>query len=183
MPILGIMASQISGHLWAPEGAYDALATASPSGINNLTFTGIPTGYKHLQIRASYAADNGYIDDTLWTINGDTTSGNYYGFHQLTGDGSSAAAQAYNGYGRLAVAPVGSNSTSFSAAIIDILDYASTTKNKTFRSLVGFDANGSGVIRLRTGLWMNTAAITSINIVANSGNFVAGTQFALFGVK
>jgi hypothetical protein len=29
MPILGIMASQISGHLWAPEGAYDALSTVT----------------------------------------------------------------------------------------------------------------------------------------------------------
>ena len=182
---VGIFASQISGRLWEPAGAYDALATVTvPSGgVSSITFAGIPAGYKHLQIRASYAANNGYIDDTLWTINADTTSGNYYGFHQLTGDGSSAAAQAFNGYGRLAVAPVGSNSTSFSAAIVDILDYANTAKNKTFRSLVGFDANGSGVIRLRSGLWMQTSAINSISIATNSGVFVQYSQFALYGVK
>ena len=33
MPILGIWASQISGKLWAPAGAYDALATVTvPAG-------------------------------------------------------------------------------------------------------------------------------------------------------
>jgi hypothetical protein len=31
-PILGIYASQISGHLFAPSGAYDSIATATGTG-------------------------------------------------------------------------------------------------------------------------------------------------------
>jgi hypothetical protein len=52
MPILGIMASQISGHLWAPEGAYDSLATVTLSASTaSIEFAGIPATYKHLQVR------------------------------------------------------------------------------------------------------------------------------------
>ena len=29
MPILGVIASQISGHLFAPSGAYDSIATVT----------------------------------------------------------------------------------------------------------------------------------------------------------
>jgi hypothetical protein len=44
-PILGIMASQISGHLWEPQGAYDALSTVTLSAnASSVSFTGIPSG-------------------------------------------------------------------------------------------------------------------------------------------
>jgi hypothetical protein len=48
------MASQISGHLYdGPFGAYDSLATVTLSAdAASVTFAGIPSGYKHLQIRA-----------------------------------------------------------------------------------------------------------------------------------
>ena len=153
------------------------------AGQSTISFTSIPATYTHLQIRASYIDNNAGVTDALWTINSDTTSGNYYGFHQLIGDGSTASAQAYNGFGRLAVTPSGTNSTSFSAAVVDILDYSNTTKYKTFRSLVGVDTNGGGVIRLRSGLWMSTSAITTISISPNTGSYSQYTQFALYGIK
>jgi hypothetical protein len=32
MPVLGIIASQMSGHLFAPSGAYDSIATTTVGG-------------------------------------------------------------------------------------------------------------------------------------------------------
>jgi len=58
-PILGIYASQITGHLnpFTPTGSYDALAsyTVPSGGASTITFAGIPTGgqYTHLQLRVS----------------------------------------------------------------------------------------------------------------------------------
>jgi len=187
MPILGIMASQISGHLWAPEGAYDSLATVTLStSTASISFAGIPSGYKHLQIRAFVRGSTGgnVNENLLIKFNGATTS--YYQGHRLAGDGSSAFAtasstssSAYAGY----VAGSGAASNVFGTSIIDILDYENTNKNKTIRSIGGVDHNGSGLVLLGSALWMNTAAITSIEMLNFGGNLAQYSQFALYGCK
>jgi hypothetical protein len=189
MPILGIMASQISGKLWAPAGAYDALATVTLSATTaSVTFTGIPSGYKHLQIRALVQeTDPGAGPGALWMqANGDT--GSNYSWHRVWGDGASVFA----GSGTSTTwSLVGINSRSgnganvFGSTIIDVLDYANVSKYKTFRGLTGEEMNStSGYIGLHSGLWMNNNAITSITLLPSSGySWTAKTQFALFGVK
>jgi hypothetical protein len=75
---------------------------------------------------------------------------------------------------------------SFAGAVIDVLDYASTNKYKTFRSLSGVDLNGSGLVGLFSGfLYSNTNAISNITLYANAGadNFAQHSQFALYGIK
>ena len=188
MPILGIMASQISGHLWAPEGAYDSLATVTvPSGgVASVTFAGIPTGYRHLQVRwiDRYASTGSY---TWLRFNGD--SGNNYSGHVLYGNGSSAGANS--GYGASSSkiylesgAQSTSTSNSFSSGIMDILDYANTSKYKTSRILAGGDYNGSGGMTLVSGLYMSTSAISSISFTIDDGtNFAQYSQFALYGIR
>lgn len=179
-PILGIWASQISGHLWAPQGAYDALATVNvPSGgVSSIVFSGIPTGYKHLQIRGIMKAS----DSIYFSINSDTNNGNYYS-HWLTGNGSSASASSYAG--RLApVIMAGTGASGFSAVIYDLLDYGSTLKNKTLRVLTGHDQNGSGEVGLTSMMWNNTSVVTSISIAPVSGSTISQySQLALYGVK
>jgi hypothetical protein len=143
MPILGIMASQISGHLWAPEGAYDSLATVTvgATAVSSIEFAGIPAGYKHLQIRAIYrtnAAFAGTLD--MWMrFNSDT--GSNYSRHVVAGNGATATAGANLTQTRIpfgnAIPGASSTANTFGAAVIDILDYASTNKNKTVRGLYG----------------------------------------------
>jgi hypothetical protein len=170
-------------------GSYDALAdiTVPSGGLASITFAGIPTDYKHLQIRI-LARDNrssSTLNNTTFQINGDT--GNNYSNHSLFGDGSSIsvfglASYPYS-YGAI-VASASASASVFGASIIDILDYADTNKNKTFRVLSGIDNNGSGSMRLYSGLWMSTSAITSITFDSeSSGDFVEHSSFALYGVK
>jgi hypothetical protein len=171
----------MSANLWQPEGAYDSLATVTvPSGgVATITFAGIPSGYKHLQIRAIGKGATAGGRQILFQFNGDT--GSNYNSHHIYGDGSSAVAQAKgtstNGWVTYW------DSSQFGSAIMDILDYANTNKNKTTRTLGGHDLNGSGYILLRSGLWMNTAAITSVSLFTDSGNFTEYSSFALYGVK
>jgi hypothetical protein len=69
-------------------------------------------------------------------------------------------------------------------AVIDILDYANTSKYKTTRTLAGNDQNGAGLVGLYSGLYMSTSAISSIEFTINgSGNFATGSNFALYGIK
>mgnify|MGYP003655969839 CR=1 FL=1 len=193
-PMLGIMASQISGHLVppydGPYGAFDSLATVTvgATAVASITFAGIPSGYKHLQIRfiARDSQTANTIGYTRMTLNGDTTTS--YNGHALYGTGSGAAAAINWAVGTNMVVgrEAGANllASTFGANIIDLLDYANTNKYKTIRAINGIDANGSGDVFFQSGLWLKTDAVTSITLIAhNSSNFVQNSQFALYGVK
>lgn len=187
-PILGITASQMTGHLWSPGKDYDSIATTTvgAGGTASITFSSIPQTYRHLQIRGIGRTNRtaGGADDNLKiTLNSDTT----YSWHYLLGDGASASAGG--GSSSSAMLQVGlpgaTATTAFSASIVDLLDYTSTAKNKTIRTLSGYDTNGGGIIGLSSGLdYATPAAITSITISSwNAATLVQYTQFALYGVK
>ena len=117
--------------------------------------------------------------------NGDT--GANYTYHILDGDGASVVAGAATGLTSLIFGD-GTSSTAqantFGVAIVDILDYTNTNKYKTHKSLGGYDLNGSGEVPFWSGLWLNTAAITSISIITNTATtFATGAHFALYGIK
>jgi hypothetical protein len=70
---------------------------------------------------------------------------------------------------------------------MDILDYTSTAKNTVWRTLSGFDLNGSGLVIHYSGLWLNTAAVTAIRLLpretdSDVGNFAQHTTATLYGV-
>jgi hypothetical protein len=190
-PILGIWASQISGRLWEPAGAYDALATVTvPSGgAASVTFAGIPTGYKHLQMRYLAQSAASSTDQMIIRFNSDSSASNYT-THQLQGNGSAASAYGFGtggfpgAYLDKGINGSGLGASIFSVGVVDLLDYANTSKFKTMRALDGYDANGSGFITLQSALWLNTTAINSLTMVNSGGtNFSQNSQFALYGIK
>ena len=185
-PILGIMASQISGHLWAPSGAYDSIATTTvgAGGASSITFSSIPSTYTHLQVRGIVRPGTNNADMRL-TLNSD--SGSNYARHRLIGNGASidatgTASTAFIGIFDANGLQTGTAST-FGVAVIDILDYANTSKYKTVRVLSGNDNNGSGQVGISSGLWQSTSATSTVTLVMSSGNFAEYTQFALYGIK
>lgn len=185
---VGIYASQISGHLWAPNGAMDALATVTvPSGgVATIEFAGIPQGYKHLQIRGIARATStpGTIENWYCRFNGD--AGNNYSGHRLAGSGSVVYAQSYSsGTAVSHYFPPNASTTAnvYGAIVLDILDYSSTTKNKTVKIFSGNDTNGAGVVSFDSSAWYSTAAITSIKFFLVTGNYAEYSQLALYGVK
>jgi hypothetical protein len=175
----GVVASGKTGHLSVPiQGSYDALATVTvPSGgTSTITFSGLPTTYKHLQLRGDVIT--GTLGWVTLRFNGD--SGSNYSFHELRGDGSTASANQ--------VAPASAyqsflHNTTVGSGIIDILDYTNINKNKTARTLGGYDANGSGYISMTSGVWINTNAINSITITSSTSTFSQYSTFSLYGVR
>ena len=170
-------------------GSFESIATVTGNGsATELTFSGIPGTYKHLQIRGIARDTNGFnVEDLKLIFNSDTSSN--YNAHEITGNGTSAAATGGYSYAFVKNAVAGQNLTAniVGASIIDIHDYASTTRNKTIRSFSGMDANtGSTVSRvsLSSSLWINTSAITSITIKTVFGYIFSTTStFALYGIK
>ena len=159
-----------------------ASTTVGSGGVASVSFTSIPATFTHLQVRA-FAQDaraSSYANSPiLVTFNGDT--GANYTWHSLTGNGSvgsSAGATALN-FIYIQSARTGS----FGASITDVLDYTNTNKNKVLRSMGGVDNNGSGIIELDSGLWLNTSAITSITLTPLSPNFSQYSSFQLYGIS
>lgn len=168
--------------------SYESIQTETLTGTQaTITFSSIPQTFKHLQLRvlskSSYTGAN--TDSYKFRFNGDT--GSNYAFHNLEGLGSTTTAAgsasqnfAYESY----ISATSSNADMFNGMVYDILDYTSTTKNKTTRYLSGADFNGSGFVSFGSQLWFGTpAAITSMTIVCASGSFVQYSSFALYGIK
>ena len=186
MILPGILSSQISGHLYTLTGSYDSIATATVTsgGASTITFSSIPSTYRHLQIRAfgQSGGSGNPVDSLSLQFNGSATSGDYDS-HSLSGNGTAASASSRTTYGD-GVGLIGRNGN-WGGCVIDILDYTSTTKNKTVRALGGGDANGSGIVQLSSYLWhpSTIAAITSITVDPNGNSFNQYSQIALYGVK
>lgn len=194
-PILGIWASQNYSRISTTGFVSIATTTVGAGGLSTITFSGIPQVYKHLQIRSIQRTTTatGDGDPIAMQLNSDT--GNNYAWHMLQGyvgatSGVNADALASTNNMRFGYAAGANNSDyMFSASITDLLDYQNTNKFKTTRTFQGFDANGDGGgnryygIRLFSGLWQSTSAVTSISITAPAGSFAQYSQFALYGIQ
>jgi hypothetical protein len=171
-------------------GAYEQIATAFGTGSSaTITFDSIPQDYKHLQIRyAAKTTDSAYGLNVRY--NNISTAGTY-NIHYLRGNGSAVSSAANTGNSnemRLPFAMANKDVALVpSSGIIDILDYASTTKNKTLRAFYGMHFVFAGnyyYTTLASGLSLSTSAVSSIQlIVGGSGNFSTVSRFSLYGIK
>jgi hypothetical protein len=155
-------------------GSSEASVTFSSLGDYSST-------YKHLQIRAVVkSSTTGSWNDTLGVrFNGDT--GTNYAWHILQGSSSGAAVSAGTSANTISGIIVrgsegGFNPLVFGPAVIDILDvYA--VKNKVIRALSGTNTSRltEFQVRLSSGMWINTASVTSITLTPTSGSsWIAG---------
>ena len=185
MPILGITASSISGSV--AGSSYESISTVTvTSSVSTIDFTSIPATYTHLQIRGIGRCSIANTGGSNFGVRFNSDTGSNYTYHKMQGNGSVMDAGGSANTNQVYFADNiinNSNAASiYSGFIIDILDYKNTNKYKTVRGLAGQDINGSGYFGLSSGVWQNTNAVTSINLVP-SGNFIQYTQFALYGIK
>jgi hypothetical protein len=188
MPIVGQFGS-LAGFGVFPGGALESIATITvgSGGASSIEFASIPSGFQHLQIRMiareTGTATTGGTDRVRF--NDDT--GNNYAWHYLYGSGIGAVAGASSSTNATYATKFtggGQTASAFGATVIDILDYASTSKTKVLRMLGGNDANGSGTVDVHSGLWNSTSAITKITLDKFlGGSWAQYTTAALYGVR
>lgn len=170
-------------------GDYESIATTTvgAGGSSTITFSSIPSTYKHLQIRAIGRTDRATTADAVRVQFNNITTTSEYRSHFLYGDGGATASGGDGNTAGVTLYQLTAASTTasvFGVMVIDILDYSNTNKHKTVRSLGGQDRNGAGEVDSCSGVWMNTSAISEIDIVPNLGtNFVQYSSFALYGIK
>ena len=170
-----------------PPSSYDSIATqiVGAGGATSVTFSSIPSTYKHLQIRA-ITRDNGGVYNTYKvTYNGDT--GSNYSVHAMYGQNINTVDQFGNSNqtGMVVYATPGAvGSGIFGAQIIDVLEYANTNIYKTQRSLGGVNENNdTNLLAVMSGSWRSTSAVSSITITATGATFQEYSHFALYGIR
>jgi hypothetical protein len=178
-----MLAGNTTWNPFEPQGSFDALATVTvgATSVASIAFAAIPTGYRHLQIRAfnRCSVNSGRL---RFQFNGDT-SANYSG-HYILGTGASALAGGGANDTRLSGTYNNSTANVFSVNVIDILEYANTNIYKSTRTLSGVDTNDvNGEVFFVSGSWRSTSAVSSILMYFDSGNITQYSQFTLYGVK
>jgi hypothetical protein len=177
----------------AGVASFESIATTTGSGSSGaITFSSIPGTFKHLQIRfKARQTQSGRSDlaDFWVTFNGSSAAD--YSYHNFLNNGGSISSQ--NGINQTymvcsnALTRGASTADTFGFGIIDILDYASTSKNKTLRYFGGSDAVSSidYGLALTSANWRSTSAITSITLTEQTGfgNITTTSNFALYGIK
>jgi hypothetical protein len=161
-----------------------ASSTVGILGVSSIDFTSIPSTYTDLcvvaSIRTNYAAVS---DDMCMRFNSSSSS---YANRQVFGTGSAVGAGApftdrlYIGAGDGALA----TASTFSSNRIYIPNYAgSNNKSSMTEGLMENNAT-EAYANLVSGLWSNSAAITSISIFSNYSSTISQYSTAyLYGVK
>jgi hypothetical protein len=155
MPIpLGIFA--VAGASSAPAGSYEWIQTLSGTGSSNtVSFTSLPTDYRHLQIRISARVGSGTAtNDMLVRFNSISTTSYWSRGVRGQGAGSSAAgAEQYLATNAItlrdSLADASNSGTMTSNQIIDIGEYQQTAKTKTLKVVGGVYVQSSDLLPIQ----------------------------------
>ena len=189
MPILGAVASGISGRLGIPSD-FESIQTINiaDSVTTAVSFSSIPATYKSLYLRAQFSGTS--AGGEAWvSFNGDTTASKYTRqvmYNTGAGAGTSFV-QASQASGRsylYSPSSVSSYADTYPVYQNYFPDYSLTNKHKTViqDGWQGMD-NSYGAILQMAALWADTAAINQITFTMQSGAFGPKSQLALFGLK
>jgi hypothetical protein len=154
---------------------YEPIATTSPTGSGQVTFSSIPSTYTDIALILSLNPSG--TDNMAIRFNNDSASN--YSLTRLIGNGSSASSTSVTN-STYPIVQSGLYASGYPAFFkFDIFGYAGST-NKTFLSSALVDKNGSGEITNCVGLWRSTSAINRIDLFGSFGN---GTTVTIYGIK
>ena len=162
----------------ASGGGLTLLSTTSLTGAST-TISSISGSYKNLQIILKNT-DNSGDDTVFFQLNGDTGANYYYAGFRIVG----GVQTLYNQVATTKVHTIyGDGTTAVRAgqAVINLYRYTDT--DVVFFNVNSYDGySGASDTIMANGIYDNTAAITSITIIANSGTFSGGTAY-IYGVN
>jgi hypothetical protein len=154
------------------------------SSATGITFSSIPGTYTDLQLILSLRDTNtGVANDNSINFNGSATS---FTGKRLYGNGATASSDSAAPYAGSSTS-TGATASVFANTQIYIPNYSgSSNKSFSINSVTENNAGGANTAYalFYGGLWSNTAAITSISVLAPSGyNFVQYSSAYLYGIK
>lgn len=164
-----------------------ASTTVGSAGAASIDFSSIPQGYTDLLIRVSTRSDTSAITTGLFCIfNSDTVTTNYT-TNRLYGTGS-AVVSSILGTGASNYMQCGEMPAATSTAItfgnndVYIPNYRSTVaKAVSVDAVTENNATGS-IAMMNAGLYLGTAALTTLKLQCGVGNFTQHSTATLYGI-
>jgi len=154
---------------------YEPIATITlSSSASSVTFSSIPQDYRDLVLVLTGSTT--VTTNVDITINSDNASD--YGVVTMEGDGSSTFSNSNSDNNRLTVGV--SFDTEQGSIILQFMDYSATDKHKTFLERFSNVNHGAMAAAFR---YVNTSAITSVEIFTQSGDFSTGSTLSLYGIE
>jgi hypothetical protein len=157
-----------------------ASVTVGSGGAASIDFTSIPSTYTDLCVVHSLRSDN---SEDYYGLQFNSSSSSFSS-RSLQGNGSAASSATRSD--NLFVGTVAQSTltaSTFSNGQIYIPNYAGSAYKSFSYDAVQENNATSALSELFAGLWSNTAAITSVKLVKNSGNFVQYSTATLYGIK
>jgi len=144
---------------------------------SSVAFTNIPQTYTDLVLIINGKSDT--LNYPYMRFNNDSSA--IYERIYMTGTGSAASGgRDYATTLMYISANAGQTTTNFNYNnVVHIPGYSNTVASK---SLITRSNNAENGVDLVCCGWRSTAAITSLNLGINTGNFAAGTTFDLYGI-
>jgi hypothetical protein len=170
-----------------PVDDFSSIAsTTLSSSATSITLSSIPQTFKHLHIRFSGRKDTTGANQTFVRLNGNTG----YFSNDVVANSSTVSQSRATGYTNFEIYGASSNSANpsnvFGVAIIEILDYSNSAKIPLMGSRSGnASRSGNYALSVSAGQGKQTfaaAAVTSVTILSDDGNFVAGTSLEIYGI-
>lgn len=150
-------------------------STTISSTLTEVIFSSISSAYTDLILIVAPTA--GATADTALQFNSDT--GANYSRTYLTGNGTAASSGRTSSDTRLRLTYNGVTAGANGMQIINIMNYANATTNKT---VLNRNSNATYGTDANVGLWRSTAAITTVRIYCEAGgNWTAGF-ISLYGI-
>jgi hypothetical protein len=157
--------------------------TVGSGGAASITFSSIPATYDDLQVVFSLRNSGTSNVVTRLQFNADIASN--YSSRLLYGTGSSAAsfAETRDSF-YIGNHPASSNTANtFGSQAIYIPNYRSTVAKSVSADTVEENNATASWQQISAHLWTGTAAITSIRIYPDSGNWVENSSASLYGIR
>jgi hypothetical protein len=159
-----------------------ATVTVGSGGAATMEFTSIPSTYTDLVVKTSIRTSRGTFTADLIRVDFNGSSTNQSS-RLLEGSASTAASFSLSTTQVIAGTTSVSTANTFSNGEIYIPNYAGSANKSISADSVAENNATSGPLYLASGLWSNTAAITSITLTdVNSATFQQYSTATLYGI-
>jgi hypothetical protein len=178
------------------SGGMTLIQETTASGLSSLSFSSIPSTYKHLLLtwQGIYHSTTG----TVFNVRFNNNSSTVYAYRTEYAENGSFTQTSSNGasqfQGSGSQAPFGRDTTQTDLNLrgfgsIFIENYASSSKLKNTQGMWSFNWTGVASVKILNylGIFNDTTAITSVDIVRTSGSGtlenMANTSIRLYGIS
>ena len=154
---------------------------------SSITFSNIPQTYTDLIVKVSgHLTGTGFGESTIKLTFNSSTSG--YSWRSVLTDASGSYSQkgdsvAFIEAGILPASQLAATTNVFGVLDMLISNYASNNSKAVSVDYAEERSSLDNYIGFVSGIWVNTAPITSLTITPNSSNFSQYSTFTLYGVK